>query len=156
MLIPSALSLRKASQWTASNTSRGSWCFGQGAHFCRGSSGLKAPLGHKWRFPKMVLPQNGWFIMENFIKIADLGVPLFWETPKWWLGRGTKSQSGFKPGFCGCGINNPELNMPEWDSQQSTALAKNLWHLWCQEGRERLFLHKFLWRMWALRASPAG
>ena len=32
-------------------------------------------------FPKIVVPQNGWFIVENHIKTDDFGVPPFSETP---------------------------------------------------------------------------
>ena len=41
---------------------------------------------NKWMFPKIGVPQNGWFIMKNPIKMGikmdDLRVPLFLETPK--------------------------------------------------------------------------
>ena len=33
-----------------------------------------------WVFPKIVVPENGWFIVENPIKMDGLGVPLFLET----------------------------------------------------------------------------
>ena len=36
--------------------------------------------GSIWVFPKIGVPQNAWFIMENPIKMDDLGIPLFSET----------------------------------------------------------------------------
>ena len=35
----------------------------------------------KWMFPKIGVPQNGWFIVENPIKMDDWGYHYFWKHP---------------------------------------------------------------------------
>ena len=43
----------------------------------------KSCIGWIWVFPKIGVPQDGWFIVENPVKMDDLGVPLFSETSIW-------------------------------------------------------------------------
>ena len=60
-----------------------------GAHDC-GEEPIWRPYIHpanptwnpaNWLFPKIVVPQNGWFIMENLIKGKIWGYPYFWKHP---------------------------------------------------------------------------
>ena len=42
---------------------------------------IPSVYNHLGGFLKIGVPQNGWFIMENPVKMGDLGVPSFSETP---------------------------------------------------------------------------
>ena len=43
--------------------------------------GEEKHMDKTWAFPRIGVPQNGWFIMENPIKTDDLGYHYFLETP---------------------------------------------------------------------------
>ena len=64
-------------------------------------AGLYHYLGvmKKWVLPNIGIPQNGWFIMENLIKMDDLGVPQFSETPKWPQGIPHRENTNLKVDF---------------------------------------------------------
>ena len=53
---------------------------GGGFFCCESNDLLFSEESTIWVFPKIGVPQNGWFIMENLIKMEDLEVPLFSET----------------------------------------------------------------------------
>ena len=66
---------------SARNWCRFLWCF---PYFWRWTwmwiLAIKVPVA-SWVFPKIGVPQNGWFIMENPIKWMIWGYPYFWKHP---------------------------------------------------------------------------
>ena len=83
-----------------------------------------------WVFPNIGVPQNGWFVMENPIKMDDLGVPLFSETSTYhqswrWLKWGDVP----KPRLHYGGPRSREVTIIEPDVCLVIILVFFFWHL---------------------------
>ena len=89
---------------------------------------------HVWVFPKIGVPQNGWFIMENPIKMDDLGVPLFLETPIY-------LQEQWHP--CGTGNHRNDFLMNSRSNVQDTGFFCSCYDF-CFAQPEGCFFFQFL------------
>ena len=110
--------------------------------------GLDVHYIHIWVFPNIGVPQNGWFIMENPIKMDDLGVPLFSETSIYhtWILWGRVKQH---PDFANEKVVSGQSGWSSWYREVASILKE----IWASTLKTNILLmeeilHQLIWRIY--------
>ena len=126
------------------------------------------------RFPSMGNPKHGWFIVENLVRMNDLGVPPFMETPKynhliyrpWELFPGSSLSlclshatalwwGALPPGFCTAStVKVEKQRVGRWGASNQTSKISGWWIDFPKTQQEPIYLFGFCHETSVFLACP--